>query len=617
MRFLTLRTKIMICCIGLVVLLDLTVVVFVRNRLATTLRAECVAKGRNMAVNLAARSTHFVLTDGVVSLRELVTDLQRSDEDVAYAYVTDRKGRALAHTFDGGLPTDLVGLNTPDPEASWARKLLDTDEKGPVHDIAVPILKGKAGFVHVGISEQRIGRTIADFTSAIVAITCVVLLVAGAVAAVASWVVTNPLRDLTKAAQEIRDGSLGQQVVATSKDEIGELVVSFNQMSDELLKQHKVLDDRNRRIQIARQQAAGERDKLRAIIDSMTEGVVFVDAAGQISLCNESAGTIWGINSADLVGRPLLECHSPKGRPRIKMILEQAKSNPGFAVTREMASPRGHCRLSNYTSVHAQDGRYLGLVLLSQDITERVRSEQERSELRGQLFQQEKMVLIGQIAASVAHELNTPLGTILLRAQMMQHQMADGVDPSDLDVIGSEAQRCRRIIDSLLGFSRRSEGMISKTDVNALVRESLSLIEHDLAIKRISLQADYLPGEATVSVDANQIQQVLLNLVTNAADAMPKGGHMRLAIRWVSDRSAVEMQVSDDGCGMAPDVLAKAFDPFFTTKARGKGTGLGLAICRRIVEEHEGEIDIQSQPGRGTTVSVRLPRAAVKAAASD
>ena len=294
---LSLRTKIMICCIGLVALLDMMVVIFVRGHLLGTLRAEYLAKGHNMAINLAARSKHFVLTEDFVSLLQLVKDLKESDEDVAYAYIADRKGSPLIHTFAGGFPADLAGINRLEHGDTWKRELLDTVEEGLVHDIAVPILQGKVGFVHVGISEHRIQRTISRFTLALVAIAGFVLLVAVGLAAVVSWVVTQPVRNLTEAARKIRDGELGQRVVASTKDEIGDLVESFNQMSEELLKQHKVLEDRNLRIRTTQEQAAWERDKLRAIIDSMVEGVIFVDDRGKISLCNESAEQIWGASA--------------------------------------------------------------------------------------------------------------------------------------------------------------------------------------------------------------------------------------------------------------------------------------------------------------------------------
>jgi PAS domain S-box-containing protein len=606
----------MICCIGLVALLDLMVVVFVRTHLSGVLRADYLAKGRNMAINLAADSQHFVLTQEYVSLLNLVKDLKDSDEDITYAYVADRKGNVLAHTFSGGFPVDLVGVNSPEPGDAWKQELLDTVEEGPVHDTAVPILQGKVGFVHVGVSEHRIRRTISDFTRALVAIAGFVLFVAVGLAAVVSWAVTQPVRSLIKAAQKIRDGDFGQRVVATTKDEIGDLVESFNQMSDELLKQHKVLEYRNRRIRMAQEQAAWERDKLRAIIDSMVEGVIFVDDKGIISLCNESAERIWNACASELLGKPVQKCPSAELRSNLGEILKQAKQKPGFITAHSLDLRNGRC-LTSYSTVHGEDGHYLGLVFLSLDISERVVLEREQKRLRDQLFQQEKMVLVGQIAASVAHELNTPLGTIMLRSQLIAQQIGTGSDLSDLKVIESEAQRCRRIIDSLLGFSRRSEGVIARTNVNSLVRESLSLVENDLTLKDIQLEANYCTNETTVEVDSNQIQQVLLNLITNAIDAMSKGGRLLIATRLLSDQGSIEIQVTDNGCGMEEEVLNRAFDPFFTTKERGKGTGLGLAICQRIVEEHEGKIKIHSRPSQGTTVSVSLPYTATEVAANE
>ncbi len=613
---LSLRTKIMICCIGLVALLDLMVVLFVRRQLLSTLREEYLSKGHNMTVNLAMRSKHYVLTEEFVSLLQLVKDIKSSDEDVAYAFVTDRKGDVLAHTFTGGFPADLVGINKPEPGEVWKLEPLNTVEEGLVHDIAVPILKGKIGFAHVGISEHHIQEVISDFTSALVTIAGFVLLVAVGLAGVVSWLLTQPVRGLIQAAHRIRDGKLGEQVSATTKDEIGELVESFNQMSDQLLKQHQVVEDRNQRIRMTQEQVTWERDKLRAIIDSMVEGVIFVDAEGIISLCNESAGRIWGADASELLGRSVQECPSAELRSTLGKILEQTKQEPGFITEHALDLRDGRC-LVNYSTVHGEDGHYLGLVFLNLDISERITLEQEQKQLREQLFQQEKMVLVGQIAASVAHELNTPLATILLRAQLIEQQTEKNSDLSDLKVLEGEARRCRRIIESLLGFSRRSEGVILRTDLNGLIQESLSLIENDLSLKNIKLETDYAGNGTEVCVDSNQIQQVLLNLVANASDAMPDGGRLYISTRLLSDRKMVEIQVTDNGCGIEEELLNRVFDPFFTTKEQGKGTGLGLAICQRIVEEHEGEIKIKSQPGQGTTVLVSLPHTPVEVAADE
>jgi two-component system sensor histidine kinase VicK len=604
----------MICCTGLIALLDLMVVVFVQNHLSSVLRAEYLSKGHNMAANLAVRSGHLVLTEEFVSLLRLAKDLEGSDEDVAYAYVTDRKGQVLAHTFAEGFPHDLHGVSGPEAGESLKRELLDTAEAGLIHDISVPILQGKAGFVHVGISERRIRHTVSNFTFVLMGMAAFVLLVGAGLAALVSWAVTRPVRNLIEAAHEIRSGKLGRQVSTAAKDEIGELVGSFNQMSNELLRQHTVLDDRNRSIHLAQEQTVWERDKLRAIINCMVEGVLFVDTEGRISLCNKSAERIWARDAEQLLGRLLLECHPPAAHAHVKQILELAKTRPGFAQGHTMEARNGNA-LNSYSSVHSQDGQYLGLVLLSLDISDRAALEQEQKQLREQLFQQEKMVLIGQIAASVAHELNTPLSTVLLRAQLMQEQLKNRGDASDLNVIESEALRCRGIIDSLLGFSRRSEASASRADLRSLVMESLRLLKNDLANKGVSLKADLGQQDVVIWANNNQIQQVLVNLITNAADAMPEGGNVEIQLS--SSEDSVEIRVIDDGLGMDQDVLRGAFEPFFTTKERGKGTGLGLPICQRIVEEHGGRIEIQSELHRGTTVLVHLPHGDPEATASE
>lgn len=610
----SLRARIMICCICLVALLDVIVVVFVRDKLSDVLIAEYIAHGRTTAESLAARSEHFVLTQEYVSLMQLVKDLRAGDEDIAYVFLTDRKSGVLAHTFQGGFPKDLLTLEKPDPGEPWKHQLLDTVEQGFVHDITVPILDGKVGYVHIGISEHRIDRTIAKFTLALVAIAGIVLVVAVISAAVLSWVLTQPIRSLIRAARRIRDGDLDQHVIPTTKDEIGDLVESFNQMSSEIVRHHKILDERSRRIRTAQEQAAWERDKLRAIIDSMVEGVVFVDAEGKISLCNGRAEEIWDVKADELLGKSLLQCHPKGAEAQVDKIIEQAKTNPGFTQSHAMEAPKGDC-LSSYSSVHSQDGRYLGIVLLSLDISDRVALERQQEQLREQLFQQEKMVLVGQIAASVAHELNTPLSTVLLRAQLMEQQIGDTADSSDLQVIQREILRCRSIIDSLLGFSRQSEGATARADVVALVKESLALLKRDLTNKQISVRAQYSQPEITIWADSNQIQQVLVNLIANAADAMPNGGEIDVNVQPSEDY--VEIRIADDGCGMTPEILQKALQPFFTTKERGKGTGLGLPICQRIVQEHGGKMDIQTEPQKGTTVCIRLPQSAPETSANE
>jgi len=217
---LTLRRKIMACCIGLVAILVILVVVFVRHELSETLLSGSLTNGRNLIAGLAARGEHSILTEDYVSLLEMVRSLKGSDPNIAYVYVRDHGGTVLAHTFAGGFPSDLAEVNTPAAGAEWSQVLLDTVEEGPVYDIAVPISHGRVGFAHVGIWLHRIQDTISHFTVVLIVIAGAVLAMAIGLASVVSWIVTQPVQSLIQAAEKIRDGHLGHQVMATSKDEI-------------------------------------------------------------------------------------------------------------------------------------------------------------------------------------------------------------------------------------------------------------------------------------------------------------------------------------------------------------------------------------------------------------
>jgi two-component system, NtrC family, sensor kinase len=245
---------------------------------------------------------------------------------------------------------------------------------------------------------------------------------------------------------------------------------------------------------------------------------------------------------------------------------------------------------------------------LEKKVEERTR---ELKESQQAMVQQEKMVGIGQLAAGIAHELNTPLGTIIGYAQMLREDLA--LQPSvngslnDVDEIIGQAGRCRDLVKNLLNFSRRSTTEKSEASVNAIVRKILSLVEHDFEMKRVHISTALDPGLPNAKVNENEIAQVVLNLANNAVDSMQSGGelHVRTVHEESSDRICIE--ISDTGVGISESDRNRVFEPFFTTKEIGKGTGLGLSICYKIVENHMGSMEFDSIPGQGTTFRVYLP----------
>jgi two-component system, NtrC family, sensor kinase len=226
----------------------------------------------------------------------------------------------------------------------------------------------------------------------------------------------------------------------------------------------------------------------------------------------------------------------------------------------------------------------------------------------------EKMASIGKMAAVVAHEINNPLSGILTYAKLLKKWFDRGDTHSEkrvealqcLDIIAGESRRCGELVKNLLTFSRTSPMNLAPTDANAVVERCVRLIQHQMELAGIELHLDLSPDLPLLTADASQLEQVVLALSMNAVDAMPRGGNLWLQTRLLPDPS-IEIQVKDDGAGIAQEILSQLFEPFFTTKETGKGVGLGLAICRSIVERHRGRIEVQSEIDRGTTFTVSLP----------
>ncbi len=249
----------------------------------------------------------------------------------------------------------------------------------------------------------------------------------------------------------------------------------------------------------------------------------------------------------------------------------------------------------------------------------------ENSSLTSRLMEQQRLASIGQLAAGVAHEINTPLTGISSYTEMLLETFpAGGVDhPGDcgpagpwdteqvemLKKIGRQAERAEKIVSSLLQFARQRGSALMPADLNQVARQAVSLFDHQLKGTAVDFRLELCDGTLPVTGDAGQLQQVLINLMSNALDAMPLGGVLR-----VNTRSAAEhavLTVSDSGHGIPQDVLRRIFEPFFTTKPPGSGTGLGLSICYGIIREHRGDISVDSRPGTGTVFTVTLPRGSV------
>jgi hypothetical protein len=249
----------------------------------------------------------------------------------------------------------------------------------------------------------------------------------------------------------------------------------------------------------------------------------------------------------------------------------------------------------------SKDQERIGRLIIFDDIT-------DRAELEQRLVQADKLSSIGLLAAGVAHEVNTPLAVISTYAQMLAKQVSDDSQKSlILDKIAKQTFRASEIVNSLLNFSRTSTTSLTDVNLNRVIQETLSLLEHQLQKSGIQVKTDLDPGLRPVRGNAGQLQQVFLNLFLNARDAMSAGG--TLEVRTWPEDSGVRAEVADTGHGIAPEHLHRIYDPFFTTKAVRKGTGLGLSVTYGIIQEHGGSIEVSNRPGGGASFRIELPLA--------
>lgn len=259
----------------------------------------------------------------------------------------------------------------------------------------------------------------------------------------------------------------------------------------------------------------------------------------------------------------------------------------------------------------ANEERNALLESLEQQVQDRTAALEQA---QAQLIQTEKLSSLGKLSASIAHEINNPLAGILTTSKLLIRTLEGSTDGATtpfllrhLRLVQRETERCTAIVRNLLGFARERPLTLGDVDVNAALEEALFLASSQIAIQNISLERE-LSKVPPVRADFGQIRQAFANLILNACDAMPKSGTLRVRSSRSPGGGPVEVVIADTGCGIPPEVLSKVLDPFFTTKE--KGTGLGLSVVYGVIERHGGKLDIQSRPGAGTTVTIRLPVAA-------
>ncbi|MDE3109282.1 MAG: response regulator [Acidobacteriota bacterium] len=350
-------------------------------------------------------------------------------------------------------------------------------------------------------------------------------------------------------------------------------------------------------------QAAAE-EAFNAVFDSSAEALLIIDRAGAIQRANARARELLGLPKASgRSGMPKIHFHADRDE------LSKLWKQPGAPLPR-IVDAHLESGVPLRVALRAKLPGSEGLLLCAEDAFAVQPARQSN------MLQTEKMAALGQLVSGIAHELNNPLTAIMGYTQLLLGRRLRPDHLSEAERVYQEAERARRIVKNLLYFARQSRSERTRVDLNEVVERTLALRSYELRVEDIVVQCELAPGLPATLADPYQLQQVVLNLLVNAEQAILESrghGHVWIRTRHVADRAGaaargrIVLEVSDDGPGIPPEIASRIFDPFFTSKPLGAGTGLGLSILYGIVQQHHGEVTFENQPASGARFVVTLP----------
>lgn len=518
MHRLSFRAKISVTMIAILLLLGTSLAFVISRTASRALLDESKKRGISSAMNMGARIEEPLLATDYLRMKDLVDEAVRTNDDISFAFVQGRHGRPLVHSFAGGFPVDLAGVNQVESGEACRVKLITTG-KELIYDFAVPVVIGKEhlGTVRLGVSHRRIGEAVDRLFLTIVIATAISVVIAALLGTMLAATMTKRIALLQHSAEEIVNGNLDIQTLPPPR------VACWKIM------------------RCNREDCPAYGDFLRR--------------------CWYVAGTLCPSCAAGEYDQKSEKCRA----------CAVYRANSGDEIQ----------HLAEYFD------------LMTMTLKKRI---EDLKTLQERMVQSQKLESLGQLAAGVAHELNTPLGIILGYTQLMLQDFAPDSEYHEwLKIQEKHLRICKRIVSDLLRFARTTETDKKGLKLNDVLEQVVAVVEHTFGLRKISLVREFAPDLPLIYGDQEKLQQVFLNLLNNAHDAIGSNGKVTVATRHDSARGEVVVAVADTGSGIPPQVLPRIFDPFFTTKPVGKGTGLGLSVTFGIVKDHGGQIEVESR----------------------
>jgi len=584
---------------------------------------------------MATSAAGWIAADDIAGMQELV-DIQSRYPELLFAMLTDAQGRVLAHNDHARL-----GQYVQDMPGEPRQTVISRTSE--LVDVATPaILEGQhVGWARIGVGQRVVGKKLAGVTRSGILYALAAIVVGSIIAWFMGCHITRRLYAVQETINLVRTKDRSARSSITGNDEAALLAEEFNSMLDTLDERDAELQAVNSQLShelLERRQAEDEvrhlKNYLANIIDSMPSLLVGLDSEGRVTQWNRQAETSTGISATEAMGKQFTEL-APDFTPWIEQLRSEIQQRRSASLEKLLIEKGGERRFYDLMLYPLIANGVEGAVVRIEDVTERTRIQEL-------MIQTEKMMSVGGLAAGMAHEINNPLGIITQAAQNIERRISpdlpanqqaaaeSGIDLDCLAVyferrqiyqfiasIREAAARASRIITNILSFSRRAEAALQPASLADIMEQALELAANDYDLKKkfdfrgIEIIRDYQPDMPQVPVVATEIEQVLLNLLKNAAQAMvanPPERKPRITLRIRQKERYAVIEVEDNGPGMTEEVRRRVFEPFFTTKEPGIGTGLGLSVSYMIItQNHKGMIEVASQPGNGACFTVRLP----------
>jgi len=614
------RTKINLGIMTIVLVSVLLIALSASQIVSRALFLEYRNRGISLAVNLAARSEDPILAMDFLRMRSLIGEVTSSTGDVLYAFIQDPDGEILSHTFSGGFPVQLKTANTVRATQRCNVRLLSSGEDH-FYDFAAPVMVGEfqVGTIRLGLLRTQVTATVKELWWAIFAFAILSVIVSDTVGLALARNLTSRIKRLQAASEDMLKGHreetnalpaavAGQDALRPPQrtslftphrtgDEIHQLAETFDAMTAAIKRYIE---------QLAASKAvlAKSETKYRRIFEDSMDLIFVADQSGRLVDINPAGVRMLGYESRkQLVRRQNLTTIIERPAEARELIAEIQRA--GFIKDREcMLRTRTGGELAALLSMTTRSdaaGRVLEYEGIVKDIT-------EHKLMHRQLLQADRLASLGQLAAGVAHEINNPLGLILGYTQLLLREStaAEGMT-DDLQTIEKQTRNCKKIVEDLLNFARKSGTTLSEVKVNQALDAVIDVVRKQLELDNILIRTRYDENLPEIAGDTEKLKQVFMNMLINARQAIGKNGEIVITTGVDPGSRSVFISFKDDGPGIAPGILDKIFDPFFTTKPTGQGTGLGLSVSYGIVEDHAGDIRVASVPGAGTEFRIRLP----------